>query len=105
MGKNIAIMFRLRRDQKSRDGKLPIYLRVTIDGARFEWSTQRYIEDFKWAVSAGKVKGSTEEAKSINGYLDVLKHKVFVYQRELTLEHKEVNMLNFKIKWLGIIEN
>lgn len=104
MEKNLTIMFRLRKDQKSKLKKLPIYLRVTIDGARFEWSTQRYIVENNWLVSAGKVKGLTEEARSINAHLDLLKHKVFVYHRELILEQKEVTIKNFKNKWLGTIK-
>lgn len=105
MEKSIAIIFRLRKDQSPGNNQVPIYLRVTIDGDRFEWNTQRYIDKSKWMVSVGKVKGITEEAKSINAYLDVLKHKVYVYQRELTLEHKELNINNFKSKWLGIVKN
>lgn len=49
--------------------QLPIYLRVTIGGERFVWSTQRYAEQQKWSGASGKVKGTTEEAKTINAYL------------------------------------
>ncbi|MEJ7739626.1 MAG: Arm DNA-binding domain-containing protein [Chitinophagaceae bacterium] len=45
--------------------ELSIYLRVTINGERFEVSTQRYIEPPKWSISAGKVIGNSEEAGSI----------------------------------------
>lgn len=101
MEKKISTLFRLRKDQILNDKLFPIYLRVTIDGQRFEWSTQRYVEESKWSVTAGRVKGNTEESKTFNAYLDLVKHKVFVYQKELILEQKELTITSFKAKWLG----
>jgi hypothetical protein len=46
----------------------------------------------------GRVKGKTDEAKNINEYLDILVHKVFVYQKELTLEGKPVTIQAFRNK-------
>jgi hypothetical protein len=105
MEKKINVLFRLRKDQPGPDNTLPVYLRVTIEGHRFEWSTKRYVQPAKWSFEAGKVKGQSDEAKAINEYLEVLKHKVFVYQRELILEQKELTIKSFKCKWLGITEN
>ena len=59
---------------------LSIYLSVTIDEKRFEVTTQRYVEPTKWSSAAGKVKGNTEEARSINQHLDNQKQKVYDYQ-------------------------
>ncbi len=36
MGTNFAVLFYARKNVKTRRGNLPIYLRVTIDGARFD---------------------------------------------------------------------
>lgn len=73
-------------------------------GERFEWSTQRYVEKCKWSAISGHVKGTTEEAKSVKAYLELIKHKVFVYQKELILEHNELPIKSFKAKWLGNAE-
>ena len=105
MGKmetSINTLFHLRKDKKNKQNQVPIYLRITIGGRRFEWSTQRYIDSAKWSQPAEKVKGTTEEAKRINAFLELMKHKVFVYQKELILEEKTITLANFKDKWNGI---
>lgn len=54
MEKKISVIFRIRKDQSQNSKNFPIYMRVTIDGSRFEWSTQRYVEGNK---KAGNVHG------------------------------------------------
>jgi hypothetical protein len=39
-------------------------------GERFEVSNQRYVEPAKWSIPAGKFKGGSEDARSINQHLD-----------------------------------
>ena len=73
MDTKISILFYGRKSKSTKDNLLPIYLRLTICGKRFELSTHRYVSPARWSVDAGKVKGNSEEARSINAYLDTLK--------------------------------
>jgi len=101
MDTKLSICFHARKTRATTDNLLPIYLRVTIDGQRFEISTQRYLEAYKWSFPAGKAKGNTEETRSVNTYLDMLKQKAYNLQKELIQEGKPVNLETFKCKWLG----
>jgi hypothetical protein len=101
MDNRISILFHVKRSKRTTEGLLPIYIRVTIDGARFETSTHRYIEESKWGVAAGKVKGNSEEARTINNYLDVLKARVYQYQKDLIQEGKACTLETFREKWSG----
>ncbi len=83
---------------------VPIYLRVTVGGARFEQSTQRYIALSKWSADAGKAKNSTEEVRTINYFLDALKQKVYNYQWEIIHQGLPLTIEEFRKKWLGIKE-
>ena len=76
--------------------------RVTINADRFEVSTERCVEPPKWSTSAGKVKGNSEEARSINQYLDSLKQKVYDYQKSITQEGKNFTKEMLRAKWYGI---
>jgi site-specific recombinase XerD len=49
-----------------------IYIRVTVNGAREEWSTQRTCERSEWDVKSGRVNGTKSVARSINAWLDTL---------------------------------
>ena len=62
----MSILFFGKKTKNDSDKSLSIYLRVTINGERFEVTTQRYIEPGKWSSAAGKVKGNSEEARLIN---------------------------------------
>jgi site-specific recombinase XerD len=82
-------------------GQLPIYIRLTVDGQRFEFSSKKFIEKSKWSPELSKMKGSSEEARTINNYLDLMKSKVFDIQMELIHKNEELSLENFKSRILG----
>ena len=102
MENKLSILFYSKISKTNKDGLIPIYMRITIDGDRFEQTTQRFITLEKWSVEGGRAKGNTEEARVINYFLDALKHKVYNYQKEIFLEGKPFTAEIFRRKWLGI---
>lgn len=100
MNTKISILFYPKRAKANSEGLYPIYLRVTVNGVRIESSTKRFIEPGKWSTVAGKMKGNSEEARSINSYLDLLKKEVYEYQKQLILEGQDVTVSNMRSKIL-----
>lgn len=82
-------------------GQLPIYIRLTVEGQRFEFSSKKFIEKSKWSPELSKMKGNSEEARTINNYLDLIKSKVFDIQMELIHKNEELSLENFKSRILG----
>ncbi|SNB33871.1 site-specific integrase [Flavobacterium psychrophilum] len=82
-------------------GQLPIYIRLTVDGQRFEFSSKKFIEKSKWSPELSKMKGSSEEARTLNNYLDLMKSKIFDVQMELIHKNEELTLENFKSRILG----
>ncbi len=104
MGTNLSVLFYTKKKVKTSKGTTPIYLRITIDGQRFETSIHRQISSEKWIAKLGKAKGVTEDVRILNAYLDTLRNKVFNYQQEIYREGNELNVETFREKWLGIKE-
>ena len=104
MEAKMSILFYGKKTKQDSSKTLSIYLRVTIDGERFEVSTQRYVETAKWSSSSGKVKGNTEDARTINQHLDSLRHKVYDYQKSITREGKPFTKELLRQKWFGLEE-
>jgi len=73
MEPKLTILFIGKKSRTTRHQLLPIYLRVTIDGKRFEVATHRHIEPSGWAPNAGKVNGTSESAQETNMALDVIR--------------------------------
>jgi site-specific recombinase XerD len=104
MQTKISILFYAKKAKATTEGLVPIYQRVTVDGQRIEISTKRYVDANKWSSEAGKLKGNSEEARSLNTYLDILKAKVYDYQKELIHETGFVTLDSMKNKILGVQE-
>ncbi len=102
MKNRISILFYSKSAKTSKNGLLPIYLRITVDGVRIEISTSRFVEKSKWSVEGGKMKGNSEEARTINSYLDILKKKVNETERTMLSNNLEITANTFKNKFLGI---
>lgn len=101
METQFSVLFRLRTDKMNREGLFAIYMRITIDGKRFEPATQRFVSKRHWLDKANIVDPSSLLGSEINEHLQILKHKAYKYQREIMMEGREVNIENFKNKWMG----
>ena len=101
MNGTLGILFHLRRDKKRKDGTIPIYLRITIDGKRSEFAINRLIEEDKWDVKSGYAIGTKESARSLNTYIDVLRNRIYEAQRELLQDKKPVTSETVKNRILG----
>ena len=75
--KRFSLLFYLRKPKNNDRGKQLVYMRITIDAARLELSAQRECEPERWNSRAGRGKGTEEEIRELNAYLDSLQAKVY----------------------------
>jgi site-specific recombinase XerD len=101
MQTKISILFFIKRSKPNAHGLVPIYMRLTVNGQRLENSTSRFVNPDHWAVSAGKVKPGSGDAKSINTHLELLKKQAYDFQAELMLKGMIVNTDNLRNKISG----
>lgn len=104
MKTKVSILFYAKRAKASVNGLIPIYTRITINGKRIELSSNRFVELSKWSSEAGKMKGNSEEARSINSHLDMLKIQIIDMQMELVHKKIPVTAETLKSKILGVDE-
>ena len=104
MKTKVSILFYAKKAKAAVNGLIPIYTRITINGKRIELSTNRFVEISKWSTEAGKMKGTSEEARSINNHLDLLKSQI--RDAEMELIHKKIALTTetIKSKLLGVDE-
>ena len=104
MNTSVSILFYIKRAKVNSLGVCPIYARVTINAKRFEFSTNKYISPEKWSSEGTKVKGSNEEARTINSHLDYLKNQVLEAEKRLFKKDIPVSTENLKNELFGLAE-
>ncbi|WP_298117378.1 site-specific integrase [Flavobacterium sp.] len=90
MEATITNLFYLKRAKANVDGLVPIYHRTTINGKRLDKSTGKYIDPTKWSTEAGRMKGNSEEARTINSHLDSLIAKNSSIEKKLIAVDKDI---------------
>jgi site-specific recombinase XerD len=98
-----SILFWLSKS-KVRNGKAPIYCRISVNGVRTEIATKRSVEISKWNSSAGNLKGNSEEARTINTYLSMMRTEILNHYNLLVAKSEHVTVDKLKNALLGIKE-
>lgn len=80
---SFSVLFVPREGRTKKDGKAPIEARITINGERTTFTTGKLVRYDQWDKVKQQVKGKTEEAISINLYLQSVKNKL--YEKEAAL--------------------
>ncbi len=98
---NLALHIYARAAKANAAGLHPLYVRITIDGKRTEFSSKKFINPKQWDPKMMKMKGSSEEARTINSYLETIKSKV--NQTQIILEYQEepITLEKFMSAYLG----
>lgn len=97
----ISILFYVKRVKVNAQGLAPIFQRITINGKRLDNSTGKFIDPDKWQTEMSKMRGTSEEARSINGHLDNLKSKILNVEKNLIKKDIPVNFESFKNEFKG----
>jgi site-specific recombinase XerD len=104
MKTKVSILFYAKKAKAAANGLVPIYTRITVNGKRIELSTNRFVEISKWSTEAGKLRGTSEEARSINNHLDLLKRQIRDTEMELIYKKITITTETIKGKLLGVDE-
>ena len=83
MSNSFKLLFQLRKPKQYKEGPQPIYLRITLNGKRAEFSVQRECEPALWNGQSGRMIGKKEDVKILNAYLDGIVTKVYSFQNDL----------------------
>lgn len=79
----LAILFYLRRDKKKSETEIPIYMRITLNGKRAEMAIHRYIDPEHWNNTASVPRGTKNEIKNLQEFLNLQRSKVYQAQKDL----------------------
>lgn len=96
-----GVIFYLKK-YKAKGGLAPIYTRITIDGQRVDLSTKRAIEECNWNGQKGMARGSREEIKSLNKFLERMRAKLVDHYQEMVIQGKLPTANAIKNAFLGI---
>ena len=94
----------LTRKSRSKQNKVPIYLRITVDSKRSEISTKQYVDEAKWNPTKGRVKGNSEGARLINMRLDTWETKVHEHYNQFIRDDKKITASLLKNSVLGRLD-
>jgi hypothetical protein len=101
MRKTFKVLFYLKRSRAAKDGRLLIYLRLTVDAKRVEWNIQRMCAADQWNNKAFRVAGTSKEAEAINAWLEQLNVRIYEVQRELLAAGKNVTAVAIRNLYKG----
>jgi len=98
MEHNISILFYRKMAKKTKENLVPIYMRITVNGERIEQATSRSVHLSQELSGAGRMKGSHARVKVLNNFLDTLRNKVHLMEREMIQDGLEITYQSFKEK-------
>ena len=92
-----CIVFYIKNKKKLKNKQAPIYMRVTINGQRWDLSLKRSMDPDLWDENRIRIKGKTSSADELNDYLELMKRKIYEIRKELIDDNIDVIMESINI--------
>lgn len=97
-----SLLFYLRKYKKDRVGRSMIYVRITVQGQRAEFTTGRKIHPSIWDPAQFKAIGFSAEIRQLNSYLQKISTDLFRHADKLKDREGTFSALELKEAYLGI---
>jgi len=94
----------ITRSNKAKNGKYPLYARISVDGRRMEISLKRFIYPDNWNDAKGTARGKNDEVRSLNTFLEQVRSRLTECYQELLLKKKLVTAEAVKDLFCGVEE-
>ncbi len=102
MRSTFKVLFFLKRDKQKKDGSVPVYCRITIDGKEARFGMKKGIDPKLWNVKEGKATGKSAESSEINALLETTKAAIHKIYRDVQERENSVSAEKVKNIFLGI---
>lgn len=104
LNQTFSILFWLNKAKMNKQGLIPIWIRITVDGRRAECSTQKQIHPKFWDAENNKVLDKYSESRSINDYLTLVKADILRHYNILLSTKDHVTAEDVKNSYKGVKE-
>ncbi len=101
MNTSFSHLFYLKRDKTENGLKVPLYLRLTVNGKRSELSVSRKVDPQRWDSRTNKLRGTSSEARELNIYLDKVRSRINKIHEKLIDANQPFTALDLKNLYLG----
>ncbi|HCB61916.1 MAG: hypothetical protein A2W93_12200 [Bacteroidetes bacterium GWF2_43_63] len=98
----ISISFYIKRTRILQNGEVPIFVKISADSGKEEFSIAKSINPELWNSEKGGASGNTKEAKDINDYIHYVRLQISDHANKLREEVRELTALNIKNSFLGV---
>ncbi len=98
---NVKILFFIKRTKLTRNGEATIFIRITINKERTEFSLKRKVLPKLWCDKTERIKGRTELASELNQFIDQYKKKVLSYIDFMVLDDQEITARIIQERLMG----
>ncbi|MBP5572782.1 MAG: site-specific integrase [Bacteroidales bacterium] len=95
MRSTLSILFYLKHGSPSKDNRLPLMCRITIDGESTSFSCKRRLPADRWDPRQGRMTGNDDEAQMINQELELLREQLLTDFSAILKEYGSI-----KPQWL-----
>lgn len=98
-----SILFRIAK-ARTKNGKAPISVRITVNGQRAEIATHRNVSPFEWDAKSQLCTAKGSEAKELNNLLAVIKGKLVGCYGRLLATQEYITAEAIKRAYTGVVE-
>lgn len=101
MNTSFSVLAYPRGNDINKNGEVPLYMRITVNGKRAEFSLKQHINLENWDPCAGRLKGNGKEAKTVNRYITEVKGRIYQIQKDIYTQGEELSSSKIKNIFLG----
>ncbi|MCJ8208134.1 site-specific integrase [Mucilaginibacter sp. RS28] len=102
VNEELSLLVMLEKSKITKDGKAPIFIRLTIEGQRREISLGIKTIEKTWNQLAGRVEGNSQEARLTNNIIDTAKIAIRRHYDALKINHVFVSAQMVKDAYKGV---
>ncbi|MFN8335450.1 MAG: tyrosine-type recombinase/integrase [Cyclobacteriaceae bacterium] len=104
LNQKFSILFWLKKSKMNKQGLVPIWARITVDGHRAEFSTQKQVLPEHWDPEESIVKKECKDAKTLNEFLTLSKVEITRHYNILLSTKEVVTADDVRDSYRGIKE-
>jgi integrase len=94
----------LKKPKNYTTGQVPIYMRVTVNGARKDFYSGKTCDPVYWNAKSNRMSGTRQEVRSFNNYLFALEKQIDQIHSDLITQGRDVTAHAVMNRYLGLDE-